>query len=62
MVPGHDLSAQGGDKVITESHLLGGRHRPSGGEAAVMKGIDRLMAEVANLRIKGYLIPDRGLA
>jgi len=31
------LAAKGGDKFITESHLLGDKHRPSGGAAAVMK-------------------------
>ena len=54
------LAAKGGDKIITESHFLGDKHRPSGGDAAVMKGIDVLMAEVANLGIKGYIVPDRG--
>ena len=54
------LAAKGGDKIITESHFLGDKHRPSGGDAAVMKGIDVLMAEVANLSIKGYLVPDKG--
>jgi hypothetical protein len=54
------LAAKGGDKIITESHFLGDKHYPSGGDAAVMKGIDVLMAEVANLGIKGYLVPDRG--
>jgi hypothetical protein len=53
------LAAKGGDKIITESHLLGDKH-PSGGDTAVMKGIDALMAEVANLSIKGYIAPDRG--
>src|SRR5262249_25027845 len=45
------LAAKGGDKIITESHLLGDKHYPSGGDTAVMKGIDVLMAEVANLGI-----------
>lgn len=54
------LAVKGGDKIITESHFLGDKHRPSGGDAAVMKGIDVLMAEVANLSIKGYIVPDRG--
>jgi hypothetical protein len=54
------LAAKGGDKIITESHLLGDKHYPSGGDAAVMKGIDVLMAEVANESIKGYIVPDRG--
>jgi hypothetical protein len=54
------LAAKGGDKIITESHFLGDKHHPSGGDVAVMKGIDVLMAEVANLSIKGYLVPDRG--
>jgi len=54
------LAAKGGDKIITESHLLGDKHYPSGGDAAVMKGINVLMAEVANLSIKGYIAPDRG--
>jgi len=54
------LAAKGGDKFITESHLLGDKHHPSGGDAAVMKGVDVLMAEVANLSIKGYLVPDKG--
>ena len=54
------LAAKGGAKIVTESHLLGDRHIPAGGDAAVMKGIDVLMAEVANLSIKGYLVPDRG--
>ena len=54
------LAAKGGDKIITEPHLLGDKHYPSGGDASVMKGIDALMAEVANLGIKGYLVPDRG--
>jgi hypothetical protein len=54
------LAAKGGDKIITESHLLGDKHYPSGGDAAVMKGIDVLMAEVANLSLKGYIVPDRG--
>jgi len=51
VVLGPDLPAKGGDKVITEPHLLGDKHY-SGGEATVMKGIDRLTAEVANLSIK----------
>ena len=54
------LAAKGGDKIITESHFLGDKHRPSGGDAAVMKGIDVLMAEVANLSLKGYIVPDKG--
>jgi hypothetical protein len=54
------LAAKGGGKLISESHLLGDKHHPAGGDAAVMKGIDRLMAEVANLSIKGYLVPDKG--
>jgi hypothetical protein len=54
------LAAKGGDKIITESHLLGDKHYPSGGDAAVMKGVDVLMAEVANLSLKGYIVPDRG--
>jgi hypothetical protein len=54
------LAAKGGDKIITESHFLGDKHRPSGGDGAVMKGINVLMAEVANLGIKGYIVPDRG--
>jgi hypothetical protein len=54
------LAAKGGDKIITESHFLGDKHHPSGGDAAVMKGIDVLMAEVANLSIKGYIVPDKG--
>ncbi len=64
MVRGHDLLARrkGGDKSITESHLLGDKHYPSGGDAAVMKGIDVLMAEVANLSIKGYIVPGSELA
>ncbi len=62
VVLGPDLPAKGGDKIITESHLLGDKHHPSGGEATVMKGIDRLMAEVANLSIKGCPVLDRGVA
>jgi hypothetical protein len=54
------LAAKGGDKIITESHFLGDKHHPSGGDAAVMTGIDVLMAEVANLGIKDYIVPDRG--
>jgi len=54
------LAAKGGDKIITESHFLGDKHHPSGGDAAVMNGVDVLMAEVANLSIKGYLVPDKG--
>jgi hypothetical protein len=54
------LAAKGGDKIITEDHFLGDTHHPSGGDAAVMKGIDALMAEVAKLGIKGYIVPDRG--
>jgi hypothetical protein len=54
------LAAKGGGKIITESHLLGDKHYPSGGDATVMKGIDALMAEVANLSIKDYIVPDRG--
>jgi hypothetical protein len=54
------LAAKGGDKIITESRFLGDKHRPSGGDAAVMKGINVLMAEVANLSIKDYIVPDRG--
>lgn len=54
------LAAKGGDKIITEAHFFGDKHYPSGGDAAVMKGIDVLMAEVANLSIKGYIVPDRG--
>jgi hypothetical protein len=54
------LAAKGGDKIITESHFLGDKHRPSGGDAAVMRGINVLMAEVAHLGIKGYIVPDRG--
>ena len=51
---------KGGDKIVTESHLLGDKHYPSGGDAAVMKGIDVLIAEVANLSIKDYIVPDKG--
>jgi|GEM_PF-1615476 len=54
------LAAKGGDKIITESHFFGDKHRPSGGDAAVMKGVNALMAEVANLSIKDYIVPDRG--
>lgn len=53
------LAAKGGDKIVTESRLLGDRHYPAGGDAAVMKGVDALMAEIANLSIKGYIVADR---
>lgn len=54
------LAAKGGDKIITETHFLGDEHYPTGGDAAVMKGVNVLMTEVANLSIKGYIVPDRG--